>query len=822
MPESLLASGKNITKYISSSRNFAFDAVSKSYALKTRNSSVTFNFSSLVGYNKIIFKVRRISGNGIVFVQIDNFIKKITVSNEMNIEIPFDNHIKFFKNNDCLGEFCFLSITGTHGYINNMTSNNKSNIRLFNSSCDDYRPTQTQANKLFTNVRDKTINNNSIINLSTHAGTALSYDPNSCTTIKNNNDLIYKCLPFETIFNCKEDKYKVSVVISLKNRTKFLKYSLSTLEKQTLPKSEFELIFVDDGSTEDIAKFLESYSDIFNIKYIKIDSSKSEIPAWSHTPSLSNNVGFKAAEGSVIVICGPEILHAENNLSAAYASGMSGVAAFGIVYHSNLHFVHNLFQHEDVKNITFKQMFDMPGAKHNCISTKGFWWFLLAVKKSNIMAIGGVDEEYLRGVCAEDDDFAARLNENKTKNIIDNTLVGIHMEHESEDDKYDKRRHRQTPEWQAARAINTARWEAWQKHKTIVANKGRDWGSYKVITEIKTMKNGIISDYRNYKVTTKYKSKKLKVMYLPLGDQCGMIKGFNDLGVDLEYIDIIENRNCADNMVLNLARRFKPDLLHMQLQFNPIVSIETIRRIKNELPQTIISNWSGDVLTPVPDYFVHIGMLVDYNLLSNTGQLEECQRRGSKNTKYWQVGALEEITYPIARDNFDYYISFLGTIYNIFPEGKQSRLKFANALKGAFGKKCGIFGHNWPNNISSGAINPRECASKIYTNSVCVLNISNFNTISDYFSDRFVACMCSGRPVISLYFPNIEKYIINGFNGFIVKTPEEAINTVNYLINNLDKAKQIGSNGARFMLEEFTFTHKILELIKMVGLNNKL
>lgn len=812
MVETILASNKNVTKYVNSSKNFAFSAIAGAYSLKTKNSNVVFNFGNVENCFKIIFKIKRISGNGLIFVESNGFVQKYYVSNISDIDISFSKSIKIFRTDECMGEVSILAITKTE---------NKDDMvgKLYNSTCDNFVPNTTNNNnKLYNSRRDKFVpppTNCIQYNL--------TYDTVNKISIKNDSDIINKYLPFDTIYNCNEDKYKVSVVISIKNRLKFLKYSLDTFEKQTLPKNEFELIFIDDGSEEDIAKFLEPYSDIFNIKYIRIDSNKSEIPVWSHTPSLSNNVGFKAAEGSVIVICGPEILHSENNLTVAYESAMKGTSSFGIVYHSNLSFVHTLFKHDNIKNTNFNTIFSIPGAKANCITTKGYWWYLLAVKKTNIINIGGVDEEYLRGVCGEDDDFAARLNENGTKNILEYGLIGIHMEHESEDDKYDKRRHRQTPEWLEARRINTLRWEAWKTHKTIVANQGRIWGSPNVITEVKTMRDGIICNYKNYRVKTKYDAKKLKVMYLPLGDQCGMIKGFNDVGVELLTIDILSaNKATLAKHLINSAINFKPDLLHMQLQFNNFVAPNTIRSIKQALPNTIISNWSGDVLVPVPDYFIHIGSVVDYNFLSNTGQLEECHRRGAPNTKYWQVGIVEELAYPIAKTRYKYYISFVGSLYSHFPEGKKSRLDFCSALKREFGENCAIFGHGWAKNLGNGLVNPRECSTAVYTESFCVLNISNFNTIADYFSDRFMACMGCGRPIISLYFPNIEKYIKHGFSGLIVKTPEEAVDAVRWLINNQVKAREIGLNSARIALENHTFTHRVVELIKTVGLAHKL
>ena len=117
MNDIILASNKNVSKYISSSKNLYFSNADNCYILKTRDSNVIFDFSSVQEkLQYIIFKMKKISGNGIFFVNIDNFIKKYRISqNITEIKIPYKKNIRIFKTEQCLGE---IGVVDIHCTIN--------------------------------------------------------------------------------------------------------------------------------------------------------------------------------------------------------------------------------------------------------------------------------------------------------------------------------------------------------------------------------------------------------------------------------------------------------------------------------------------------------------------------------------------------------------------------------------------------------------------------------------------------------------------------------------------------------------------------------
>ena len=78
---------------------------------------------------------------------------------------------------------------------------------------------------------------------------------------------------------------KISIIIPFYNNTKFINRCLRSLEAQTIPKSEFKIIIIDDGSTE-------------KLKIPKIDKDLQ-----IHVLRHSENKGLPAALNTALEKC---------------------------------------------------------------------------------------------------------------------------------------------------------------------------------------------------------------------------------------------------------------------------------------------------------------------------------------------------------------------------------------------------------------------------------------------------------------------------------------------------------------------------------------
>lgn len=83
---------------------------------------------------------------------------------------------------------------------------------------------------------------------------------------------------------------KISIVIPTYNSQNTIKKAIDSALEQDFPKKNFEIIVVNDGSTDDTLKILKSYG-----KKIKIISQRNQ------GVIKANNKGFKAARGDYVI-----------------------------------------------------------------------------------------------------------------------------------------------------------------------------------------------------------------------------------------------------------------------------------------------------------------------------------------------------------------------------------------------------------------------------------------------------------------------------------------------------------------------------------------
>lgn len=320
----------------------------------------------------------------------------------------------------------------------------------------------------------------------------------------------------------------------------------------------------------------------------------------------------------------------------------------------------------------------------------------------------------------------------------------------------------------------------------------------------------------------------LKVLYLSLGDQKYTAEAFRRAGIDLTVFDFWSCHNTLGRsetarIFLEHVTQIKPDLVHMQLQFNDCIDPETIVKAREASPKTIFTNWSGDICKmPVP-YFVNISNVVDYSFLSNRGQIPAYLAAGGKNILYWQIG-YDQYNHimPLNKTNFQYKVVFTANYYpdSLYPDAKL-RSDIMGVLRGSFGDKAGLFGKGYSPALKIYPVPPSRL-SEIYNDSVCVLSVSNFNDVEDYFSDRLLYCIGSGRPTIAYRFPGIEKYFENGKDVLVASNINDIIGLVNRLNNDYELANAVGNNGSRRCLAEHTFDVRVSELLSIIGLSGKL
>lgn len=266
---------------------------------------------------------------------------------------------------------------------------------------------------------------------------------------------------------------------------------------------------------------------------------------------------------------------------------------------------------------------------------------------------------------------------------------------------------------------------------------------------------------------------------------------------------------------------FKPDLIHMQIQHTNVIDGKTISTIKKRLPNTIISNWTGDARVYIPKTYREVARYCDFNFISSTGQIDMFQKSIGRPVKYWQIGFDPKLYYPSPTKpkSFLWDACFIAN-YNKkenYP-GRAAREQTSMILRRNFKDRFCLYGGSWPNKFGSKGSLDQKRAAQAYHKSVCSISVSHFNDLNHYFSDRLLMCMASGRPTISLKFPKWESYFTNNCDLVMVDNVEDIPNKIIWLKNNPDIADYIGKSGAEKVHAEHTYFSRVNELLEIVGL----
>jgi len=100
-----------------------------------------------------------------------------------------------------------------------------------------------------------------------------------------------------------QDKYKVSVVVPTYNRLATLQKCLAAIERQNFPRADFEVIVVNDGSSDGTDNFLANYRSGTALNFICHSQQNAG-------PAAARNEGINRASGEIILLIGDDMIMA--------------------------------------------------------------------------------------------------------------------------------------------------------------------------------------------------------------------------------------------------------------------------------------------------------------------------------------------------------------------------------------------------------------------------------------------------------------------------------------------------------------------------------
>lgn len=175
------------------------------------------------------------------------------------------------------------------------------------------------------------------------------------------------------------EKPRCSVVIASRDKADFLDITLNSIRSQTVP-FPYEVIVVDDGSTD----YTRSVCKKHEVQYHYLDNPR------YRNPSVARNVGYRTAEGEVIICQSDDVVHISPNTIEFLTENLK----------------RDEFLLAQVKNYRY-----VDGEPHQflmdyCSPKRQMpYFFLGALWRTDLYAVGGNDEEFVEP-CFDDNWFS--------------------------------------------------------------------------------------------------------------------------------------------------------------------------------------------------------------------------------------------------------------------------------------------------------------------------------------------------------------------------------------------------------------------------------
>ena len=261
-----------------------------------------------------------------------------------------------------------------------------------------------------------------------------------------------------------------------------------------------------------------------------------------------------------------------------------------------------------------------------------------------------------------------------------------------------------------------------------------------------------------------------------------------------------------------LVEQIKPDLTFIQIQASDIITKKTVKIIKEN--SGFVTNFTGDLRSPIPEWYYEIGISVDLTCFSNMQDVKTFKKEGL-GSEYLEIGFDPEIYKPIGSSYPMQYIVFFGNNYDdLFPLSKY-RIEMVKFLQSTYGNKFGLYGNGWVK--CNGNLNNSQIEeAKGYRGAKIAINLSHFD-YERYNSDRILRIMGTGVPIcLTKGYKGIEQDYQNGEHLEVWNNFDELKALIDKHLENDYLRQKIVDNGCKLVHERFTFEEMIKNILKLV------
>ncbi|WP_053717262.1 glycosyltransferase family 2 protein [Saccharothrix sp. NRRL B-16348] len=239
---------------------------------------------------------------------------------------------------------------------------------------------------------------------------------------------------------------RCTVIVPTYNRRRLLELTLDSLAKQDLPRDRFEVLVVDDGSSDGTADAVRGFEDRLDLRYFYQ-------PDEGYRVAKARNVGIRHAGGDICVFVDSGVLLHSGSLSAhvaAHDAAAEPLALNGYVYCFNLdnedaQLIRKVVDVEDVDGsiATMARTQAWPDVREPFYAKYSddfghlpapwlmYWTCHASARTEQVRAIGLYDEEF-RQWGGEDLDLAYRLHRDGARFGVSREASAIHYPHDKD------------------------------------------------------------------------------------------------------------------------------------------------------------------------------------------------------------------------------------------------------------------------------------------------------------------------------------------------------------------------------------------------------
>jgi glycosyltransferase involved in cell wall biosynthesis len=234
------------------------------------------------------------------------------------------------------------------------------------------------------------------------------------------------------------------VVIPTYNREKLLRYTLESLSQQLLSPNRFEVLVVDDGSSDGTARTVAEFDSRLDIRYFFQEDQGFRV-------ATARNVGIAHARGNVCVFMDSGVQAHPGCVAAhvdSHDAAAGPVAVIGYVYGFNLDQADTDRIEMDINPGDPGGTIDMLEKKHQWRDVREkfyakytdefadlpapwvvFWTCNVSVGTGQLRSVGGFDEAF-RSWGGEDLELGYRLHRAGSRFVLNRRASAIHLPHE--------------------------------------------------------------------------------------------------------------------------------------------------------------------------------------------------------------------------------------------------------------------------------------------------------------------------------------------------------------------------------------------------------